>query len=140
MEHVLVLSDDVDASREFYTTVVGLELGARPPMEFPGFWLYAGATPCLHIAEREAYLSYAQRLGLGVTPKSSGRGPVDHIAFRASDYEAVVTRLKQRGVAAVRNTVAGGAMRQLFFDDPSGVRIEINVRDQAPRNSETQAR
>ena len=109
MEHVLVLSDDVDASREFYTSVVGLQVGARPPLEFPGFWLYAGSTPCLHIAERQAYQAHAQRLGLSVTPDAFGRGPVDHIAFNASDYEAAVARLEQGGVSAVRNTVAGGA-------------------------------
>jgi catechol 2,3-dioxygenase-like lactoylglutathione lyase family enzyme len=130
MEHVLVLSDDIDASREFYTSVVGLQVGARPPLEFPGFWLYARATACLHIAERHAYLAHAQRLGLSVTPDAFGRGPVDHIAFNASDYDAVVTRLEQRGVSAVRNTVAGGSIRQLFFDDPNGVRVEINVRNQ----------
>jgi catechol 2,3-dioxygenase-like lactoylglutathione lyase family enzyme len=135
MEHVLVLSDDIDASREFYTTVVGLQVGARPPLEFPGFWLYAGATPCLHIAERASYAAHARGLGLSVAGEPSGRGPVDHIAFNASDYEAVCARLEERGVPAVRNTVAGGAMRQLFFDDPNGVRVEINV-----RNPENQAR
>ena len=31
------------------------------------------------------------------------------------------------GVAAVRNDVPGGP-RQLFIEDPNGVRIEINVR------------
>jgi catechol 2,3-dioxygenase-like lactoylglutathione lyase family enzyme len=128
MEHVLVLSDDIDASREFYTAVVGLQVGARPPLEFPGFWLYAGSTPCLHLAERQAYLEHAGRLGLSTTPDAFGRGPVDHIAFNARDYEDVVARLEQGGVHAVRNTVAGGSMQQLFFDDPNGVRVEINVR------------
>jgi len=130
MEHVLVLSDDIDASREFYTDVVGLQVGSRPPLEFPGFWLYAGATPCLHIAERQSYRAHAESLGLSVAPEPAGRGPVDHIAFNASDYEAVRTRLEQRGISAITNTVAGGAIRQLFFDDPNGVRVEINVRSQ----------
>ena len=44
MEHVLVLSDDIEATREFYCQVVGLRVGERPPLEFPGYWLYAGAT------------------------------------------------------------------------------------------------
>jgi len=30
-------------------------------------------------------------------------------------------------IPAVRNTVPGGGPRQLFIDDPNGVRIEINV-------------
>jgi catechol 2,3-dioxygenase-like lactoylglutathione lyase family enzyme len=129
MEHVLVLSDDINASREFYTTIVGLQLGARPPLEFPGFWLYAGATPCLHLADRQSYLAHAERLGLSVMHEPTGRGPVDHIAFNASDYDAVCARVQRSGLSAVRNTVAGGAIRQLFLDDPNGVRVEINVRD-----------
>jgi catechol 2,3-dioxygenase-like lactoylglutathione lyase family enzyme len=52
MEHVLVLADDIEQAREFYCDVVGLELGERPALEFPGYWLYAGATPCLHLAAR----------------------------------------------------------------------------------------
>ena len=48
MEHVLVLADDIEQAREFYCDVVVLELGERPALEFPGYWLYAGATPCLH--------------------------------------------------------------------------------------------
>jgi catechol 2,3-dioxygenase-like lactoylglutathione lyase family enzyme len=128
MEHVLVLSEDIEATRDFYCRVVGLEVGARPPLEFPGYWLYAGSVPCLHIAERRAYLKHAAWLGLSVVREPPGAGPVDHIAFNASDYEDVCSRLEQRGVAAVRNTVPGAGLRQVFFHDPNGVRVEINVR------------
>lgn len=128
MEHVLVLSDDIEATREFYCSVVGLRTGERPALEFPGYWLYAGSTPCLHVAERGAYSSHAARLGLEVPREPPGAGPVDHIAFSASDYDAVSARLQSRGVVAVHNTVPGGGPRQVFIDDPNGVRVEINVR------------
>jgi catechol 2,3-dioxygenase-like lactoylglutathione lyase family enzyme len=128
MEHVLVLSDDIEATREFYCQVVGLRVGERPPLAFPGYWLYAGLVPCLHVAERRSYLTHAAWLGLTVPHEPPGAGSVDHIAFNASDYESVVARLAQRGIAAVRNTVAGGSLRQLFFEDPNGVRVEINVK------------
>ena len=42
MEHVLVLSDDVEATREFYCDIVGLRVGERPPLEFRGYWLTPG--------------------------------------------------------------------------------------------------
>ena len=29
----------------------GCDAGDRPPLAFPGHWLYAGATPCVHIAD-----------------------------------------------------------------------------------------
>lgn len=130
MEHVLVLSDDIESTREFYCSVVGLNVGQRPPLEFPGYWLYAGNTPCVHVAERTAYLKHAAGLGLSVAQQSSGSGPVDHIAFNAGDYDAVAAKVQDSGVTAVLNTVPGGGPRQFFIDDPNGVRIEINVRQE----------
>jgi catechol 2,3-dioxygenase-like lactoylglutathione lyase family enzyme len=127
IEHVLVLSDDIDRTRDFYCEVVGLEVGDRPPLEFPGYWLYAGPTACVHIAERRPYAAHAARLGLQIPERDSGVGPIDHIAFGAGDYDALTQRLERGGVAAVTNTVPGGP-RQVFIEDPNGVRVEINVR------------
>jgi catechol 2,3-dioxygenase-like lactoylglutathione lyase family enzyme len=133
LEHVLVLTDDIEATREFYESAVGLRAGERPPLEFPGYWLYAGNVPCLHIADRAAYRAHAATLGLSVGQEAdavgrSGSAPVDHIAFSASDYEAVTARLAATGIVPVRNDVPGGGPRQLFFDDPQGLRVEINVK------------
>ncbi|MGH2860650.1 MAG: VOC family protein [Solirubrobacteraceae bacterium] len=71
LEHVLVLSDDVDATRDFYRDVVGLRVGPRPPLGFPGHWLYRAGPgdgdpgrACLHVAERSAYLAHAASIGL----------------------------------------------------------------------------
>jgi catechol 2,3-dioxygenase-like lactoylglutathione lyase family enzyme len=135
MEHVLVLSEDIEASRDFYCNVVGLQVGERPPLEFPGYWLYAGRTPCVHVADRTRYLRHAAWIGLAVPHEPPGAGSVDHIAFNASDYDSIRARLERNGVAAVANVVPGGELRQLFFEDPNGIRIEINV-----RRSLTQAR
>lgn len=128
VEHVLVLTDDIDATRDFYRAAVGLSVGERPALEFPGYWLYAdGASgACVHVADRRAYAAHAAGLGLAVPERDPGVGPVDHVAFSAGDYDAVVARLSQAGVPAVANTVPGGP-RQLFFEDPNGVRVEISV-------------
>ena len=74
MEHVLVLSDDIEATREFYCQVVGLSVGDRPPLEFPGYWLYAGDAPCLHIAERRPYLRHAAWIGLALRTSRPAQG------------------------------------------------------------------
>jgi catechol 2,3-dioxygenase-like lactoylglutathione lyase family enzyme len=125
--HVLVLADDIDAARDFYTRTVGLEVGARPPLAFPGYWLYAGGKPCLHIADRTIYRRHAAAIGLPLPAPQGGAHLVDHIAFTATDYEDASARLERDGVEAVRNTVPGVGMRQLFFAGPEGVRIEVNV-------------
>jgi catechol 2,3-dioxygenase-like lactoylglutathione lyase family enzyme len=133
LEHVLVLSDDIDAARRFYESALGLRAGDRPRLAFDGYWLYAGAVPCLHIAERASYRAHAATLGLSVAEHAggvggSGSGPVDHIAFSASDYDGVSARLAAAGIEPVRNDVPGGGPRQLFFSDPEGLRVEINVK------------
>jgi len=124
LEHLLVLTDDLEATRAFWCDALGLEVGGRPPLEFPGCWLYAGGVPCVHVAERAAYEAHAATLGLAAVP-----GPVDHVAFAAGDHGALVARLDAAGVEAVRNEIPSAGIRQLFVTDPNGVRVELNVRD-----------
>jgi catechol 2,3-dioxygenase-like lactoylglutathione lyase family enzyme len=128
LEHVLVLSDDIETASGFYKSALGLRIGDRPPFQFTGYWLYAGDVPCLHIADRGSYRAHAQTLGLTVPAQAGGAGPVDHIAFGATDYDAVTKRLAAVGITPVRNDVPGGGLRQLFFNDPDGLRVEINVK------------
>jgi catechol 2,3-dioxygenase-like lactoylglutathione lyase family enzyme len=127
IDHLLVLTDDLEATLAFYRDVLGLDDGARPPLPFPGHWLYAGSAPCIHIADRTAYRAHARSLGLDPSKRRFGSGAIDHIAFRASDYDGVLERLERHDVAAVRNTVEGAGIRQLFVRDPNGVTVEINV-------------
>jgi catechol 2,3-dioxygenase-like lactoylglutathione lyase family enzyme len=131
LEHLLVLSDDIDRAADFYVQALGLRVGERPPFQFTGYWLYAGQAPCLHIGGRASYRAHAATLGIDVPEHLDGRGPVDHIAFAAADYDAISERLAEAGVDPVRNEIPGGGVRQLFFDSPDGVRIEINVRSKA---------
>jgi catechol 2,3-dioxygenase-like lactoylglutathione lyase family enzyme len=128
MEHYLVLTDDIDATRDFYVQALGMHVGPRPPLGFPGYWVYVGDTPCIHIAEWKTYSAHSLEQGIAVTARADGTGPLDHIAFNAHDYDEVVARLDAHGVPAARNDVPGGVLRQLFLQDPNGVKIEINVR------------
>ena len=122
LDHVLVLTDDLEATRAFYCDVLGLEAGERPPLEFPGYWLYLDGAPCLHVAERAAYEAHAATLGL-----SSQETAVDHVAFAAEGYDRLAARLFAEGVETVTNDVPAAGFRQLFVTDPNGVRIELNV-------------
>ena len=126
MEHFLVLTDDIDATRNFYRDILQMEQGFRPTMEFPGYWLYADGIACIHIGERTAYQTYADAAGLAASQRAPGTGPVDHIAFRTQDIDEIVTRLKRHGVAFGQNAVPDIGLRQLFFYDPNGLKIEIN--------------
>ena len=93
LDHVLVLTDDLEATKAFYCDALGLEVGERPPLEFPGYWLTLGGVPCLHVAERQAYEAHAATLGLRVGDA------VDHLAFTGAGYEqvAAAARSSRRG-------------------------------------------
>ena len=124
LDHLLVLTDDLEQTKRFYCDVLGLVQGERPPLEFPGYWLYLDGVPCVHVAERAPYETQAARIGLNVGP-----APVDHAAFAASGYDELVARLEAAGVEATANTVPGAGLRQLFLTDPNGLRVELNLLD-----------
>ena len=125
LDHLLVLTDDIDATASFWRDAFALAVGDRPDLPFPGHWLYGSAGPCVHVAGRAAYAAHAATMGLSV-PGGAG-GPIDHVAFTASDYEACVARLDALGASYAPNFIPGPDIRQLFVSDPNGVRVEINV-------------
>lgn len=131
LEHYLVLTHDIDATRDFYVQALGMQPGFRPDLGFPGHWVYIGNTPVIHIAEWQTYTAHSKRKGIDVTEPASVTGPLDHIAFAAEDYDAVLAQLRQRGVAVNISDNPGNLVRQLFLYDPNGVKIEINFRRRA---------
>lgn len=102
--------------RAFYTDVVGLAVGDRPPFDFHGYWLYLGETAVLHLVDDAA------APGVGDRP----RGSFDHVAFTCTDLAAFEQRLKSLGVPYRRAVVPGRSQVQLFVKDPAGNGVEFN--------------
>lgn len=128
MEHYLVLTEDVDRTRDFYRDALGMTVGFRPELEFAGYWLYLGDTPCIHIADWDQYEVWTAHVGIPFSKKASGTGPVDHIAFNATGYDEMLERLQRLGIEPARNSLDDIGLRQLFLHDPNGVAIELNFR------------
>ena len=125
IEHFMVLAEDMNASRDFYRDVLGFEPGFRPDLGFEGYWLYLGAVPCVHIADKRSYLARKGAYGDEDPGALKGGARVDHIAFNGQDCDAMVARMAARGITVRPNDVPGGP-RQLFVFDPDGVKIEMN--------------
>jgi len=128
LEHYLVLSDDIDATRDFYCDVLGMREGFRPKLGFPGYWLYVGDVPSIHIAEWESYAVWTKEVGIPISSRAKSTGAVDHIAFNASGFDEVRARLQARGIEINENLLDEIGLRQLFIYDPNGVPIELNFR------------
>ena len=128
MEHFLVISEDIDATRDFYCDVLGMTVGFRPDLAFPGYWLYVGDTGCVHVAEWESYRIWTERVGIPISARAPGTGPVDHIAFNATDYEAMRGKIDGCALPYSQNLLDEIGLRQIFIKDPNGVTIELNFR------------
>jgi catechol 2,3-dioxygenase-like lactoylglutathione lyase family enzyme len=128
MEHFLVISEDIASTRDFYCEVLGMTVGFRPELDFPGYWLYVGDVGCLHIAEWETYRAWTDQVGIPMSTRAEGTGPVDHIAFNATDYAGTLATIEARGLPYSCNELGEIGLRQIFVKDPNGVSLELNFR------------
>jgi len=114
MNHFTVIAEDERKSLDFYVGVLGLAVGYRPELGFPGAWLYAGGSQAvLHM--------YFDR------PVPAQRaGVIDHMAFTARDLEAVKARLDASGTKYDLRRQAGTGTWQLFCFDPNGAKVELD--------------
>ena len=133
LDHYSIRTLDIEASRRFYTDVMGFEVGFRPDFDFPGLWLYSGAPGSgsygvVHIIGIDPSNPEGLKAYLGDRDVSTlnGTGTVDHMAFTATGVEDVRKRLERNNVAYRERTVPSLNIHQMFFEDPSQVTIELN--------------
>jgi catechol 2,3-dioxygenase-like lactoylglutathione lyase family enzyme len=115
MDHFTILTEDVAATVAFYSDVLGLSSGRRPPFNFPGAWLYGSGRPILHVVGGRALPEDPQ-------------GVLDHMAFSATGLRDTIARLDKRKVPYELQHLPGSSLWQLFFFDPSGARVELDFR------------
>jgi catechol 2,3-dioxygenase-like lactoylglutathione lyase family enzyme len=114
LDHVTVVTKDLDASRAFYIGLLGLEEVAwRPDFPFPGAWLKVGPNAVVHlvVAERD--------MGDGNTQ------PFDHFALKAENINDMRSVLDGAGLS-YREADPASHIHQIFVDDPDGVSVELN--------------
>ena len=128
LEHYTIRSLDMEATRDFYRDICGLKVGPRPPLDFAGWWLYCGKIPVVHLVPLDNPIAIrgevnVPSVGNGASP---GSGAVDHVAFGATDVQAMKRHLEKKGVRYKERIQAGGFLHQIFLNDPNGVTVELN--------------
>lgn len=133
LDHYSIRTLDVEASRRFYTEIMGFQVGFRPPFNFPGLWLYNDkpypeSYGVVHIigVDLNDPKGLKEYLGDRDLDSLKGTGTVDHMAFAATGLAEMRARLKRLDVPYRERTVPELGLHQVFFEDPSNVTIELN--------------
>lgn len=120
LDHVSLLVRDRDESARFYGEIIGLpevkNLTGRGHIR----WFGLGGGRTIHLIA-------AGTANPGERPRST------HFAMATPDFDEVVRRLAERGVAfqnlagtTGEVAVRGDGVRQIYFQDPDGHWVEIN--------------
>ena len=114
LDHVNVRTANLEGLVRFYVDVLGLERGERPPLGFPGAWMYAGDQPVIHL------------VGVTEPPKPEGALRLEHFAFSASGLREFLARLAQLGVESKQSRQVGTGNVVVNLHDPDGNRLHVD--------------
>lgn len=127
LEHFLIQTADINATRDWYVDVLGFREGPHPDFKFPVVWLYLGERDVVHLTQGGKNVSENRKAYLGQqSDATTGSGVVDHVAFRCSGLREMMEHLQKKQVEFRRRMVSDQGLFQLFLLDPNGVKIELN--------------
>ena len=106
LNHTSVRITDLERSRGFYESLLGLRPAPRPDLGFPGAWYEIGGS--------QVHLIQSPKIMDGIDPTDP------HFALEVEDLNEVKRTLDARGISYVH---FGGS--QLWIRDPDGNVVEI---------------
>jgi catechol 2,3-dioxygenase-like lactoylglutathione lyase family enzyme len=120
LHHYTIRPADLERTKNFYVDVLGLPVGDRPPLNFPGYWLYCSGVPTVHLIGPRT-----EESGLPAR-EPAPTGLFDHIAFSCEGVADVRDRLGKHGIPFEERVIPRDGQIQLFLRDPDGVMVELN--------------
>jgi catechol 2,3-dioxygenase-like lactoylglutathione lyase family enzyme len=102
----------------FFRDILGLTEGPRPAFISPGYWLYSGDQPIVHLSQGERHIG-AERGGY-----------FDHVAFQTTGLGVFMRRLENAGIEYSTSYIDATATTQVFIDSPTGTKIEVSFADE----------
>ena len=123
LDHVNIITSDLDGTCTFYAELLGLERRNAPPPLTPRWaqWMYDGEERAiLHINSLDCPRTFERDVAQGPT------GSIHHVALRCDGFQEMVARLKARGAEHQINLIDAIGLRQIFTMDPNGVLLELN--------------
>ena len=127
LEHFLIQTADLKATRDWYVNVLGFREGPHPDFKFPVVWLYLGDKDVVHLTEGGKNVSANRKAYLGQQSDAThGSGVIDHMAFRCTGLREMMEQLRGKQVEFHQRMVSDQGLFQLFLFDPNGVKVELN--------------
>jgi catechol 2,3-dioxygenase-like lactoylglutathione lyase family enzyme len=123
LDHVNIITGDLDGTARFYAELFDLDRRDAPPPLTPqtAQWMFDGdGRAILHINSIDCVRTYDREVKPGAT------GSIHHIALRCEGHADMVARLDTRGADYQCNLVEAIGLRQIFTLDPNGVLLELN--------------
>jgi catechol 2,3-dioxygenase-like lactoylglutathione lyase family enzyme len=123
LDHVNVITRDLDGTARFYAELLGLQRRNAPPPLTPANaqWMYDDdGRAIVHVNSVDCPRTYEREVTPGPT------GALHHVALSCTGYEVMLARLQNRGLEYQLNEVAAIRLRQIFTLDPNGVLLELN--------------
>ena len=114
LHHVSYTVKDLEASKHFYSDVLGLAELPRPNLQARGAWLAVGDRQ-IHLIEG----SYSRKESENVLIRS------DHVALEVKDLEGVRKQLQGAGLEFHEGENFELGIGQIFCQDPDGHVIEF---------------
>ena len=124
IDHVNILTHDLEGSAAFYETVLGLvrdeNLGVAPG--FKGAWMRdAAGHAIVHLVWKDPASDRYEAYEPG-----SPTNAVHHVALRCKGFAAMRDTLDRLGIVSRVNDNTRASVRQIFVTDPNAVNLELN--------------
>jgi catechol 2,3-dioxygenase-like lactoylglutathione lyase family enzyme len=122
LDHVNIRVKDPAATIAFFNDVLGM-----PSSPLRDYWLTdAAGNAVVHVGSVDKpYPSDSWR----PFAASNNSGVIHHVALSCSGYDAMLARLRERGLEHNTNDVPQMNFRQIFVAEPGGVLLELNFRN-----------
>ena len=115
IDHHSVISSNLEKSKFFYHTVLGLEIDStRPEFKYDGAWFMVTEGVALHCLCLPNYDPVEGR------PEHGGHDR--HVALRIDSLEPLIAQLEKHAVFYTKSKSGRGA---IFFRDPDGNAVEV---------------
>lgn len=123
LDHVNVVTTDLDRAESFYRDLLALETRPAPPplTHETARWMFdTSGRAVLHLNSLDLPRLFDRDMVPGPT------GALHHIAFRCTGFDDTLARITAMALDHRRNEVTAIGLRQIFVADPDGVLLELN--------------